>query len=123
MAKAQDKLNRAIRHLENLYQMLKTTKEELEKQLRSAYIDFTIINCHRNYIEKLKIDIRNQHKLIADIEVEVEEKKQEVLEAMKAKTMLEKLKEKKLEEFIKDFERRDLIEIDEISTNRHRRIN
>ncbi len=84
-------------------------------------IDLMIICCHQNYIEKLKSDIKDQHKIIASIEIELEEKKQKVLEALKAKTMLEKLKEKALKEFKENFERLDMLQIDEIATNRQKR--
>ena len=72
---------------------------------------------------KLTDDIRNQHKIIADTEVELDAKKNEVLEALKAKTMLEKLKEKALKEFKFNFEKLDLAEIDEIATNRFKKVN
>lgn len=122
MAKVQSKLNQATKHLEYLYETQEKTKKELETLLNSgANIDFISVCCHQNYIEKLKSDIKNQHKVISGIEIELEEKKKDVLEALKAKTMLEKLKEKQLKEFKETFEKKDLLEIDEIATNRQSR--
>ena len=122
MAKVQDKLNKQIKHLEFLYQTLKDTKNELESILDAgSNINLIEINSYQGFIFKLKDKIKNQHKLIADTEIELEDKKQAVLEALKAKTMLEKLKEKDLKNFLTNVERLDFIEIDEISTNRHGR--
>lgn len=118
LAKVQNRLNKETLYLEHLYSILDKSKKDLEI-LISGNIDFTIINCNRNYIEKLRCDIKNQHKIITDIEIELEEKKQELLESMKAKTMLEKLKEKALKEFKAESERLDMLEIDEISTSRY----
>ena len=122
MAKVQKKLKQQILHLDYLYNTLNNTKIHLETLLeKGAEIDFIIIKSHQDYIQKLHSDIKNQHKIIADTEIELDEKKKEVVEALKAKTILEKLKEKDYKEFIKNFERLDLIQIDEISTNRHSR--
>ena len=121
MAQVQSRLNKAVKHLEYLYQTIDTTKKSLEILLNAGVtIDFTAICGHQNYIEKVKSNIRDQHKIISDIEIELEEKKQAVLEALKAKTMLEKLKEKALKEYKEAFEKLDLKEIDEIATNRQR---
>lgn len=118
----QHKYQQAVKHLEHLYETQNKTKTELETVLKvGSRIDFMTIQCYQNYIEKLKIDIQNQHKIIADIEIELEEKKQKVLQALKAKTMLEKLKEKAIKEFKAEFERLDMLQIDEISTNRQKR--
>jgi flagellar FliJ protein len=123
MAKVQDKLNKEIMHLEYLYKTLAATKNDLELLLKEGCeINILEINGYQEYISRLKHKITNQHKLISDTEIELEEKKQAVLEANKAKTMLEKLKEKKLKEFISNVERLEFIEIDEIATNRHKKI-
>jgi len=122
LSKVEFKLNQAVKHLEQLYELQKKSKSELESLLTAGtQIDLMIICCHQNYIEKLKSDIKDQHKIIASIEIELEEKKQKVLEALKAKTMLEKLKEKALKEFKENFERLDMLQIDEIATNRQKR--
>lgn len=120
MAKVQKIYNQALSRLEFLYAHLDQTKDGLEDIL-TKNIDFTIINCYRNYIIKLKECIKNQHKLIADIEVELEAKKQEMLDAMKAKKMLETLKEKDFKAFYTEIERQDMLIIDEIATNRYKK--
>ncbi|MDD3013550.1 MAG: flagellar export protein FliJ [Candidatus Gastranaerophilales bacterium] len=122
MALVQDKLNKQIKHLEYLYQTLKDSKNELELILGAgSNINLIEINSYQSFIIKLKDKIKDQHKLITDTEIELEEKKQAILQALKAKTMLEKLKEKNLKNFLTNVERLDFIEIDEIATNRHKR--
>jgi len=121
MAKIQAKLKQHTDHLEYLHTTLKNTKSDLEKMLSSGSIDFILVGSHRGYLVKLEVDIKNQHKLISDTEVELEIKKQEVIEANKAKIMLEKLKEKDLLAFKEKLEKLDLLEIDEIATNRGNR--
>ena len=44
-----------------------------------------------------------------------------MLEALKEKTMMEKLREKAQEAFKKEIERQDIINIDEIATNRYKK--
>ena len=123
MSKVQNKLKQQQNYLQYLYNTMETTTKDLEILLSTgATIDLVKINNHQGYIVKLKNDIRNQHKLVADTEVELEERKKEVLEALKAKTMLDKLNEKAQIEFKLNFEKLDLAEIDEIATNRFKRI-
>jgi len=123
MAKIQAKLNQQLQHLDYLYQTVETTKKNLEEILDAGCsLDFIKIKNYQGYILKLKEDIKNQHKIISDTEFELEESKQKVLEAMKAKKMLEKLKEKQFKDFIKNLEKHDLLEIDEIATNRHKKV-
>ena len=124
MAKVLHRLKLEQDQLQYLYNTLDTTKNDLEKLLSTGKsIDLLRINVHQGYMLKLTDDIRNQHKIIADTEVELDAKKNEVLEALKAKTMLEKLKEKALKEFKFNFEKLDLAEIDEIATNRFKKVN
>ena len=85
----------------------------------SLSIDPFTINNYRGYIVKLESDIGHQHKVIADVEFELEEKKNIMLEAMKAKKILEKLKEKGLKEFNEKIEKHTMAEIDDIATSRY----
>lgn len=122
MSKVQNRLKQQQNHLQYLYNTVNATTKDLEILLSTGTtIDLIKINNHQGYIVKLKNDIRNQHKLIADTEVELEEKKNKVLQALKAKTMLDKLKEKAQMEFKLYFEKLDLAEIDEIATNRFKK--
>lgn len=121
LARIQSKLNEQQQYLEYLYQKLDINKNNLEALLKSfSGIDFNLIKSYQLYMIKLQDDIKNQHKVISDTEVELEESKNKILEALKAKTIIEKLKEKEFELFKTQIEKQDLEEIDEIATNRHK---
>ena len=121
-AKVKNRLNNEEQALDNLHKDLKNTKNGLENIINSGILDYTFIFCHQNYISKLNEDIKNQHKLIKKIEQELKEKSCFMLEARKEKTMMEKLREKAMEEFREKTEKQDLINIDEIATNRYKKI-
>jgi flagellar export protein FliJ len=98
------------------------TKESLEALTSVGVdIDFMDIKNHQDYIDKLREYILNQEKIIADVEVELSAKKEEVVAALKAKTILEKLKEKDFGAFLKEYERLDLMQVDEIGISRYKR--
>lgn len=98
------------------------TKDSLDSLLsEGANIDFINIKNHQDYIDTLRLSILSQEQVIAEVEIELEVKKREVVEAMKAKTILEKLKEKEYDAFLKEYERLDLIQVDEIGISRYKR--
>ena len=106
--------------LMNLQNELVNSKENLYKLLNSnANIDINIIGMNRNYLLKLEEDIVNQDKKIEKHQIKLEEKQQEMLEALKEKTMLEKLKEKQLKEFLKTIDAAERKELDEIGLMRY----
>ncbi len=119
--KVQNKLLEAKKALEFLYSEVEQTQKGLELIIKAGKMDYTLIFCHQNYLSKLDLDIKNQHGLIKTIEKELEKKNKLMLEALKEKTMMEKLKEKALEDFKKYIERQEMINIDEIATNRYKK--
>ena len=108
MAAIQARLNDANNKLDSLEQSRLQAKRDLENILGAGEnIEFIRVKNYQDYIAKLDDDISIQHKVIADIENELELKQEEVREALKAKKMLEKLKEKEYKAFLKDFEQRE----------------
>jgi flagellar FliJ protein len=120
-AKVQSRLYREKMALDSMYKDHADTNAGLEQVIKSGLMDYTLISCHQNYLLKVKGNIEYQHKLIGRIENELAEKNRLMLEAMKEKKIMEKLKEKALEEFKKNAQRQDFINIDEIATNRHKK--
>ena len=121
MAAIQTRLNDANNVLNSLEQSKLQAKRDLENILGAGEnIEFIRIKNYQDYIVKLDDDISIQHKVIADIENELELKQEEVREALKAKKMLEKLKEKEYNAFLKDFEQRESKELDDIALTRYR---
>ncbi len=108
--------------MSNLIKTHDETVFSLENVLKSGGIDKTIIFIHQNYILKIKEGIKKQKEIIKAAEKEVEEKNRLMLEALKEKKIMEKLKERALEEFKSTIEKHEMLQIDEISTNRHRKV-
>lgn len=118
-SKIKNKLYLQNQSLESLYEKVKSAQKDLEEVLgKDNNIEFQTINNYQNFINKLKEDIVNQHKLIADTEVELSEEQKLLTEALKDKTVIEKLKEKDYNSFLKEIEVNDLKQIDEIATSR-----
>jgi len=121
MAEVQALLKKQMEELEALFQKQTQTSEDLEKILsKNESIDIISVRGHQNFIDKLDGDIQNQHKKIADTELELEAKQQEVIEALKAKKALEKLKEKQLREFLVEFEFQQQKELEDVTQARFR---
>ena len=84
-------------------------------------MDIALISANQRHIAQKEIDISNQEQLIANHKIKLEEKQKEMIEAMKAKTMLEKLKEKQLKAFLKALDDTEKKELDEIGLVRYAR--
>jgi len=118
----QRNLQKQLLQLTNLQNTLKHNCENLENLISQGQsIDFSLINNYKNYIDKLKKDIEEQNEIIKTVKIQLEAKKQEVIEALQAKTMLDKLKEKDLEEFKKEIDRLETQEMDDISIARYKK--
>ena len=108
--------------LSQLEEELSSSKENLLKLLSSkASIDISLINSNQYYILQKKSDISSQNQLIEEHKIKLEEKQKEMIEANKAKTMLEKLKEKQLKAFLKAIDEIEKKELDEIGIIRFAR--
>ncbi len=119
MAKVQNALSKEVQTLEDLRNTKKERQKCVNQMLKSGQnLDFTVTNTFRHYLIKTGEDISQQNQKIQQIEKELDEKKQAVMEALKAKTMLEKLKEKDYKAYIANLEKLDLMEIDEIANRR-----
>ena len=121
MSKVQALLKKQTDELENLIQKQDQTRSALDGILgQNVSIDLMTIKIHQDYIEKLSVDIYNQHKIIADTEQELEFRQQEVIESLKAAKMLEKLKEKQYKEFLVEFEFQQQKELEDVTQARFR---
>lgn len=119
-SRVQYKLQLETKKLEQFYEKLNETNVGLRQVLSSSVIlDPFTVNNYKGFISKLESIIANQHKIIADVEVELEDKKLVMLEVMKAKKILEKLKEKGLKEFTEKVEKHMMAEIDDMATSRY----
>jgi len=118
-AKAKNQLHNEKLVMLNLVKVLNETNLGLEEVLQAGNIDNTIIFIHQNYILTTKEKIENQKSVIELAEKKLEEKNKLMLEALKAKKVMEKLKEKAQNEFKENLNRHEMLVIDEISTGRY----
>ncbi len=119
MAKVQNELSREAQILENFFKSRKERQQSVNQMLKSGQnMDFPVTHTFRHYLAKTGEDIARQKLKIMQIEKELDEKKQVVMESLKAKTMLERLKEKDYKAYIANLEKLDLMEIDEIANRK-----
>ena len=84
----------------------------------SQGIDPLDIKQHNQYIEKLKQMIKAQEEVIVRAEALVEEKRAELVEAMRDKKAMETLKENDFEEFLEEEKKAEQKVVDEIVSYR-----
>ena len=83
----------------------------------------TVTDCllYVNYIEQLSRDIDQQRQRVKQAEKKVRNKRQELLEAVKKRKVLEKLKEKGHQAYLKKLMQNERKLMDEIASTRHAR--
>ncbi|MFH0925103.1 MAG: flagellar export protein FliJ [bacterium] len=86
-------------------------KKELKKQIISEVI------IHRDFLRGISSAINKQKQIIEAIARQVENKRLEVIEAMKKKKGLQRLKEKDWQGYILEVNKAELKFIDEVATN------
>ena len=108
--------------LNELERELKTSKENFEELISSGKkISVDFVNSNQRYTIQKEKDITKQNETIEEHKIKLEEKQQEMIEALKAKTMLEKLKEKQYKIFLKTIEEIERKELDEIGLVKYTR--
>ncbi len=88
----------------------------------SGAINSMEIQSFNNHIELLKRQIKQQEKVIAAAEKFVDTKRQELVEAVKNRKMLEKLKEKAKDEYIIEEKLGEQKIVDEVTSYRYSKI-
>lgn len=122
VAEAQAEVFRAKDFLERIKAETEDRKINLEKLISSgAKLDITWVSSSHHYINYLKGKIFEQKKVIAEKEKILNDTRKEMLLVRQKKMMLDKLKEKDFREYKREFEKNDLMQIDEIATSRHNR--
>lgn len=121
MAKVQAHKREQEQVLNSFVQKQEDAKTALDSIIgETGNVDIITIRNHQNYIDRLDGDISLQLKVISDIDQELDLKQEEVRDALKAKTMLEKLKEKQYKKFLEEFEALSANELDDITSARFR---
>ncbi len=107
------KLNEEKQILNNFYHELNDLlkKQELEQENN---INAFRLQLYIQYIDKIKVEIEKQIKVVKDQEDKVEVVRGELLEYTKAKKSLEKLKEKDYENYLEEEKKAEQKIVDEI---------
>ncbi len=109
-----------FRKQESLKERLQETRNELcQKQTESP--DNQELNWFHLYISRLKQEIRESDKKLAQINQEIQKQKERVLEAAKNKKALASLRAKKEKEFFFTLEKQEQKEMDELVATRYSR--
>ncbi|MBI2267006.1 MAG: flagellar export protein FliJ [Armatimonadetes bacterium] len=113
-------LSEAVTVLENLRNKESSTRETLKEKLQAA-ISLLEVGLFQVYLQKLAGAIEEQKVWVAQLEAWVQEKRDEVVEALKARKVMEKIKEKDHTLYRKEVARVDQNFLDEIVTSHYRR--
>ena len=108
--------------LENLQNEVVNSKKYLENLLAAGgNISVDLIGANNQHIHQRECDIVKQIDKINAHKILLDEKQQEMIEAHKAKSMLEKLKEKQYKTFLKELDLTERKELDEIGIVKYAR--
>ncbi len=120
------KLQFIMRKLENeladFTEELLCSKHNFENLLTAVDgISVDLVNANNRHILLKENEIVEQKHKIENHKLTLEEKQREMIEALKAKTMLDKLKEKQYKTFLKELDATERKELDEIGLARYAR--
>jgi flagellar protein FliJ len=95
---------------------VRTAEEDLRQNRLVGKIDLAFLAAHRRYAFAMQRKAMGVVQKMADVQVQLEKAQRLAAEASKQKKILEKLRERRFARWREQLERRDLIEMDEIST-------
>ncbi len=115
---AQGLLNEELRKLDLLYSQLREYEEELT-HLVSGKLDFREITFQENAIEHKKNMIKEQKKNVIAAEKVVERARKKLNDVMIDRKTHELLRERSLEQYMKDLNKEEATEVDELVSFRY----
>ena len=123
----QIELSHVQRKLEKEKQLLisyQSEKSYYEEELarseeREINVDEGIL--YRDYLRGMRIKIKKQRETVAEIRVELDKKREKLLDATKKRKALEKIKEKDWKRFLYKLKRRERLFIDEVGIRKYQR--
>lgn len=111
---AQENLNNEEKKLNDITQYKENLKTE--KNLSANSTNAGNLAMYHNYINELEFKIKSQEKIVVKSQKEVEEAKEEMVDAVREKKMFEKLKEKEYEKHLYETQKKEEEVIDTIVT-------
>ncbi|ERR1700722_17531095 len=95
---------------------VRTAEKDLRENRLVGRIDLAFLAAHRRYAFAMQRKAMGVAQKMAGVQVQLEKAQKLAAEASKQKKILEKLRERRFARWREQLERRDLIEMDEIST-------
>jgi len=95
-------------------------EEELVKREEGA-IDVNQSLLYRNYLRGMRIKIKEQREIVAKAKIDLDKKREELLEATKKRKVLEKVKEKGWKRFVGGLQKKERLLIDEVGIRKYQR--
>jgi flagellar FliJ protein len=93
---------------------------ELQKKEEEG-ITVSEIVLYSSFIERLSMDIAKQRERVLEFEKKVDQKREDLIEAMKKRKILEKLKEKKRKAYLQEVMKKEQGFLNEVAINRFNR--
>lgn len=112
------KVRECEREIEKLEQLHQDCTAEFRKNQMDG-IKISEIHTYENYLESLGIKIRQKREVLARLKAQEEAKRNEVVEAKKETSSIDKLKDRKREEYNKAVQKEDEQFIEEFVTTRN----
>lgn len=123
LARITNVLNEAETTLQNHLDKQKSINSYLiDLYKKGEDLDLLEVQTNKDYIIQLSIKMEQQKQLIKQIRLAVNEKQKEVFEALKDRDILKKLKEKQKEHHQKEFEQKEMIELDDMTISRYKAV-
>ena len=95
-------------------------KRNLEQRLTEDINAAELLHFNK-YLDRLSIDISLQNKRVADVELELEQKRLKLTEAVKSRKIMDKLKDKQMAAEFEKNQKNEQNFMNEIAINRHLR--
>lgn len=115
-----EEMNSIRRKLEEQEITLRKLLKDANKLRKESYNNILELQYHNLQKSKLRDDIDEKNKEIDGILIELEDVRQELVEAQKERKIMEKLKEKDKEKYIKNIQSQEQKELDEIAVLKYK---
>ena len=94
-------------------------EELVKKEEKDINVNEALL--YRDYLKGMRIRIKEQRDLVAKVKIDLDKKREELLDATKKKKGLEKVKERDWKRFMDGLQKRERILIDEVGIRKYQR--
>jgi flagellar FliJ protein len=94
-------------------------EELVKKEEKDINVNEALL--YRDYLKGMRIRIKEQRDLVAKVKMDLDKKREELLDATKKKKVLEKVKEGDWKRFMEGLQKRERLLIDEVGIRKYQR--